>query len=66
MTRAANVDHAEGPLLDQAVQMNVDEVLARRGSEVAEQSFLDFFEFERSFQKWVGSQQVDLPTKRTP
>jgi hypothetical protein len=34
-------------LFDQAVQMNVNEVLSRRSSPVPEQPWLDLFRFER-------------------
>jgi hypothetical protein len=47
---SANVDHAERPLLDQPVEMDIDKVLTRRGAKMTEQSFLDITEFERNFQ----------------
>src|ERR1035438_2864006 len=59
VSRTRNVDDVRIVLFDQPVQMNIDEVLSRRGSPVTEQPWLDLFRF-----KWLAKQrivkQVDL------
>ena len=59
MSRTGDVNDVRIMLFDEAVQMNVDEVLSRRGSPVTEQSRLDLFRLER-FAKQGIFKQVDL------
>jgi hypothetical protein len=57
--RAGDVEHVQVVLLDDPVQVNVEEVLARRGSPMAEQARLDVLELQRLLEEWVVH-QVDL------
>jgi hypothetical protein len=54
-----DVDHVEVALVDDPVQVHIDEVLARRGAPVAEQSRLDMCRTERFAQERVVK-QIDL------
>ena len=56
---AGDVEHVQVILLDDPVQMDVEEVLARRGSPVAEQARLDVLELQRLLQERIVH-QVDL------
>jgi hypothetical protein len=53
MTRAGNVYDVEILLLDDAVEMNIDEVQSRRRAPVTQQSRFDVISLERFFQKRV-------------
>ena len=57
---AAQVDHVQIVLADDPVQMHVDEVLARRGTPVAEQHGLDVLKLQGLAQQRIVA-QVDLP-----
>ena len=61
--RPAEVDHVQVVLLDEAVEVDVDEIQARRGAPVAEQARLDVLELERFFQERVV-EQVDLSDRQ--
>ena len=64
-----DVDHVEIELFDHPVQMDVDEVQARRRAPVAEEARLDVFFFERDLEQRIV-EEVDLPdrqiVRRTP
>jgi hypothetical protein len=57
------VDHARVGLLDETVQMNVDEILARRRAPVSEQARLDVRGRERLAQQEIIL-QVDLADRQ--
>src|SRR5438045_2408968 len=57
---ARNVNDAGVFLLDQAIQMHIDEVLARRSAPMPEESRLDMLGFERLFQERIIL-QINLP-----
>ncbi len=57
---AGDVDHVEVELLDQPVEVDVDEVQARRRSPMAEQAWLDVVLGQRHFQQRIV-EQIDLP-----
>ena len=59
MARPGDVDHREVVGFDDAVQMHIDEVEARRRAPMAEQARLDVLELERLFQERIV-EQVDL------
>jgi len=56
---AGDVDHVEVVLLDDAVEVNVAEVLPRRRAPVAEQPRLDVLQLKRLAQQRIV-EQVDL------
>ena len=60
---AGDVDHVEVELLDQPVEVDVDEVQARRRAPVAEQARLDVVLRQRDFQQRVV-EQIDLPDRQ--
>jgi hypothetical protein len=53
MPGAGNIEHVEVILFDDAIQVNVEEVLARRGSPMAEQARLDMLQLQRLLQEGV-------------
>jgi hypothetical protein len=57
---AGHVDHVELVLLDDAIQVRVDEVLARRRAPMAEQHVLHVAELERPPQQRVVT-EINLP-----
>ena len=59
MPRTGDVNDVRVVLFNQPVQMNVDEILSRRSSPMAEQSRLDLLCFERFSQQGI-LKQVDL------
>ena len=59
MSWTRNINNVCVVFFDESVQMNVDEVLTRRGSPVTEQPRFDLFRFER-FPKQGILKQVDL------
>ena len=59
MSRTRNVNDIGIMLFDQAVQMNVDEILSRRSSPVPEQPWFDLFRFERLPQQGIF-EEIDL------
>ena len=59
MSRTRDVDDVRIVLFDEPVQMDVDEVLARRGSPVTEQPWLNLLCLERRAKKGI-IKQVDL------
>ena len=59
MAGPGDVDHAQAVRLDDAVEVNVEQVQAGRRAPVAEQPRLDVPEFQRLFQKRVV-EEVDL------
>src|ERR1035438_8304550 len=60
VSRTRNVNDVRIVFFDEAIQMNVDEVLTRRSSPVAKQPRLDLFRLEW-FAKQGVCEQVDLP-----
>src|SRR5262249_9013237 len=58
--RSGDVDHAQIVFLNQAGQMNVDEIESRRRSPVTEQARFDVFQAEWLAQQGIGV-QIDLP-----
>ena len=54
-----NIDHVEVAILDDAVQVDVDEILSRRRSPMAEQHVLDVRERERPLEQGI-IQQINL------
>ena len=56
---AGDVDHVEVVLLDDAIEVDVDEILAGGGAPVAEEAFFDILEFEGLFEERVVV-EVDL------
>ena len=60
---ASEVDHIQIVLLDQAVEMRVDEVQSRRGSQVSQQPRLDMLELERLAQQRIGV-QINLSDRK--
>ena len=56
---AGDVEHVQVVFLDDPVQMDVEEVLARRGSPVTEQARLDVLELQRLLEERVVH-QIDL------
>ena len=69
MSRTGDVNDVRIMLFDEAVQMDVDEVLSRRGSPVPEQPRLDLFRLERLAKQGIF-EEVDLAdaqiVRRTP
>jgi hypothetical protein len=63
MPGPGDVDHVEVALLDHPVQVNVDEVQARRRSPVAEQPGLDVFLCERLLKQRVVI-EIDLADRQ--
>src|SRR5579875_2232359 len=63
MAGAGYVDHVQVVLFDQAVQVNVNEIQARRGSPVAEKAGLYVFLGERPLQQWVVV-EIDLADRK--
>ena len=61
--RTGNVDYAQVVLFDKAVQMHINEVEPRGGSEVAQQPWLDMLDFERLLEQRVVH-QIDLPHRK--
>lgn len=53
MTWARNVDHVQIKSLDHSIQVNVNEVLAGRGSPVSQQPRLDMLELQGLTEEWV-------------
>src|SRR5690242_5548416 len=53
VARANDVDHVQSALLDDAIEMNIDKVQARRRAPVSDQSRLDVLFPERLFQERV-------------
>src|SRR6202158_3309153 len=60
MTRTGNVDNVQIQLFDEPIEMKIDEIQAGRGSPMAEQAWLDVFNFQRLTQKWI-LEKVYLP-----
>ncbi len=53
VTRTGDVEHVQVVFLDDAIQMDVDEVLARRRAPVPDHQRLDVRQLERLFEQWV-------------
>src|ERR1051326_5037266 len=66
--RSRDVDHVEVVLLDEAIEMDVHEVLAGCGSPMAQESRLDVLGFQRLAQKGVlvKIDLTDRPIVRRP
>jgi hypothetical protein len=60
VTWASYVDNVEVVFLDQAVEMDVDEVQTGRGAPMTQEAGLDVLEFERFLQEGIGI-KIDLP-----
>src|SRR5690606_31983860 len=59
VARARDVHRVERARLDNAVEVDIDEVQARRGAPVAQQPGLDVLQGQRLPQQWI-IEQVDL------
>jgi hypothetical protein len=59
VTGPGDIDDVEIVLFDQAIEVEVDEIQARRGAPVAEEARFDVFDTERLAQHRVG-EQIDL------
>ena len=53
VSRSGDVDDVQIVLLDQAIEMDVNEIQSRRRAPMAEQSWLDMFEFQRLAQQRI-------------
>ena len=62
MPGAGDIHHVQVMLVDNAVQMDIDEVQPRRGTPVAEQSWLDVLKTQGNFEQRIII-QIDLANR---